>query len=280
MRLDVANVERETAVELVSLLDARDLLVGGRDVQALIDCVVGDGDLLGRHVEPAQDVVLGGFRHREDAIRALGRRPELRPRVAVGQPVRQVLREHQVDAVVNGHHRAAVDQRRQHVVRLVEQVDALACQRHRQADLLGDRVGTRRFGDRAEIRADLPDRRAVLLAAQQHVLRLGVDPGQLEHQVPDVGADAEVVEFSGVDGDAHRTSPQRVLRDDTGRSRESYNGTADFPNFASRRGRGIRLQPDSGTWDPASAGFCWLATWDPAVGGRLQPPPPTGRPVS
>ncbi|MCK7529303.1 MAG: hypothetical protein MZV64_73015 [Ignavibacteriales bacterium] len=41
-------------------------------------------------------------------------------RVGVRQAVRQVLREHQVDAVVDGHHRPAGHQRRQHVVRRVE----------------------------------------------------------------------------------------------------------------------------------------------------------------
>ncbi len=47
-------------------------------------------------------------------------------RVGVAEPVGQVLRKPQVDAVVDRHDRLARRQRRQHVVRRVEQVGALA----------------------------------------------------------------------------------------------------------------------------------------------------------
>ena len=54
-------------------------------------------------------------------------------RVGVAEPVREVLRKPQVDAVVDGHDRLARRQRRQDVVRRVEQVGALAPQVERNA---------------------------------------------------------------------------------------------------------------------------------------------------
>ena len=43
----------------------------------------------------------------------------------------------------------------------------------------------------------------VLIAAEQDILGRLIDPGQLLQQVADVGADAEVVQFPGVDPDSH-----------------------------------------------------------------------------
>ena len=39
--------------------------------------------------------------------------------------------------------------------------------------------------------------------AEDHVLRVVIDPRELPQEVADVGADPEVVELSGVDADAH-----------------------------------------------------------------------------
>ena len=205
VRLDVADVERERVLQLVARPHPLELLLVGRHGQPLVDRVVDDRHLVGRHVEPAQDVELRRFRHREDPVGAVRGRPQLRLRVGVGEPVRQVLREHQVDAVVDRHDRPAVNQRRQDVVRRVEQVDVLAPQRHRDAELLArsSRAAPARRRARKFPAGD-GDLLAVLRPAEQHVLRVLVDPAQLADQVPDVGADPEVVVLPDVDGDTHQ----------------------------------------------------------------------------
>ena len=40
-------------------------------------------------------------------------------------------------------------------------------------------------------------------AAEQDVVRLAIDARELPQEVPDVGADAEVVELPGIDRDSH-----------------------------------------------------------------------------
>ena len=81
------------------------------------------------------------------------RHPQRAARVGVAELVRQVLRKPQVDAVVDRHDRAARRQRRQHVVRRVEQVGALAPQVAAERELLADRVPGRRLRNRAEVLA-------------------------------------------------------------------------------------------------------------------------------
>ena len=56
----------------------------------------------------------------------MGRGPQRRPRVRVTETIRQVLREAQVDAIVNRDDRATGRQRRQDVMRRMKQVDVLA----------------------------------------------------------------------------------------------------------------------------------------------------------
>ena len=76
--------------------------VGGGE-KPLVDRVVNHRHFLGLDVEEPQDVALGGLRHRQDAIGLARRAPHRRLRVDIRQLARQVLREHQVNAIVNGH---------------------------------------------------------------------------------------------------------------------------------------------------------------------------------
>ena len=100
---------------------------------------------------------------------------------------------------------AAGHQRRQHVVRRVEQVDVLpdaaapaAC------DLLGDRVAAATARRRPGSSAPSSSASVASCGRQSSTYSVVlVDAGQVLQQVPDVGADAEVVQFPGVDGDAH-----------------------------------------------------------------------------
>ena len=110
--------------------------------------------LSGGDVDEPQDVALRALRDGQHARRPPRGQRDRRPRVAERQAVRQILREHQVDAVVNRHDRPARHERRQHVVRRVKQRDALAPERQRDRDLLGDRVVAGRFGDRPEVLAE------------------------------------------------------------------------------------------------------------------------------
>ena len=149
VRLDVAGVEDERIVELVALADAHDLVGRGLFAEALVDGVVDDVDLRFRHVEVLEDVALRGLRDRQDARRPVRRDPQRAARVRVAEPVREVLRKAQVDAVVNRDDRAARRQRRQHVVRRVKQIDPLAAQIERKRELLAHRVVRRRAPERA-----------------------------------------------------------------------------------------------------------------------------------
>ena len=127
-----------------------------------------------------------------------------RARVAEREPVRQILRKHQMDAVVDRHDRPAADERRQHVVRRVKQRDAFApaapagSSPARRASSCRRSPATGRKFSPSDASA-----RAILGPAEQHELGVAVQPRQLPQQVPDVGADAEVVQLSGVDADAH-----------------------------------------------------------------------------
>ncbi len=85
-----------------------------------------------------EDVALGRLRDGEDARRLAGRQPDHRVGVEPGRPAGQILREAQVDAVVNRDHRAAGYEGGQHVVRGVEQIRPLAPKVHRDAQLFAD----------------------------------------------------------------------------------------------------------------------------------------------
>ena len=201
MRLDVAGVEHERVVQLVALAHALDLLGAGGAVEPLVDGVVDDVDLVGRDAEVAQDVALRGLRHRQHARGPVRARHHMNvARVGVGQPVRQVLREQQVDAVVDRHDRPAGRQRRQHVVRRVEEVDPLARGAERDARSARAPSRCRRVSTHGrKFRPEVARELAVLGAAEQDVLVDRVEPRQVAQQVAHVRADAVVVQLAGVD---------------------------------------------------------------------------------
>ncbi len=79
-----------------------------------------------------------------------------------------------------------------------------APERQRNPELLGERVVAGRFGHGAEVLAErLRAHGRVLGPAEQHELGVVVETRQLPQQVPDVGADAEIVQLPRVDADAH-----------------------------------------------------------------------------
>ena len=145
VRPDVADVEHELVFQLIPLPHALDRLRGGRRREALLDRVVDHDDLFGRNAEEMHDVAFRGLGHGEDAVRLPRGAPHRRPGVHVRRAVRQVLREHQVDAVVDRHDRAAADAGRQHVVRCVIDVRPLAPEHPRHVHLLAQRVVRRRL---------------------------------------------------------------------------------------------------------------------------------------
>ena len=134
VRLHVACVEHELVVQLIALAHPHHVLFARLDAEALVVRVVDDVDLVGLRVDEAQDVALRALRDRQHARRAAGRQPNRRARVREREPVRQVLRKHQVDAVVDRDDRRATDERRQHIVRRVKQRDALALHRQRNRE--------------------------------------------------------------------------------------------------------------------------------------------------
>ena len=206
VRLDVAHVEHEWVIQLVALpRQVHPHRVRGTQ-EPLVDGVVDNLHFLRRNVEETQDVALRCLRHGEDAIGLPRRAPHRSFRVDIRQLAWQVLREHQVDAVVNGHHRPAADRGRQHVVRLVHHRHALARQRERNADLLGNGIGRRRLRHHAEVAAQHLARLLVVGAAQHHVFGGLIETRQFDQDVADVGADAEVAQLPRVNCNAHRQS--------------------------------------------------------------------------
>ncbi len=206
------------------------------------------------------------------AIRPVRRGPQLQLGVGVGQPPGQVLREHQVDAVVDRHHRPAVHQRRQHVVRRVEEVDALpatassGCGPARRSSTGG------RLDDRPEVRAELPgDPRVVLRPAQQHVLGRPVDARQLVEQVPDVGADAEVVVPSG-----RRWRCARLMHSGSSGARLIASGSCPF---SAKVGAKQAVPASDGASRRTPDGFAGTRPW-PRRGSRAATGPAGGGPRS
>ena len=88
-------------------------------------------------------------------------------------------------------------------MRRVEERHPLAHQRERDLHLLQDGVVAGRLRHRPEILAERRQRRAIVGPTENHEFGLAVHPRQLPQQVPDVGADAEVVQFTGVYADPH-----------------------------------------------------------------------------
>ena len=109
-----------------------------------------------------------------------------------------------MDAVVNRHDRAAAHGDRQHIMRRVIHVRLLAHQHPRHVNLFADGVVVRGFEDGAEVLAKCLGHAHVRLVAEQDVLVLPIDARQMPQEVPDVGADAEIVQFSGINGHSHR----------------------------------------------------------------------------
>ena len=175
VRLHVAGVQHELVVELIALAHADHVLFARLDAEPLVVRVVDDIDLVGVGIDESQDVALGTLRHRQHARRTVRREADRHARVAEREMVRQVLRKHQVNAVVDRHDRSTGNERGQHVMRRVEERHALAAQRERDAHLLGDRVVAGRLGDGAKITAERVQRLAVLLAAQHDELGVSVE---------------------------------------------------------------------------------------------------------
>ena len=212
VRLDVADVEHERLVQLEPLADALDLVVRRRHPEVIVDGVVDDRHLVGRDAAEAEDVALRRLRHRQHPPRPPRRPPHEQPGVEDGQPVGQVLREHQVDAVVDGHHGRTGHEDRQDVVRAVEQRHAGAPQPPRDLDLLAQRVVVGARDHRPEARAQVGEPGHVGGAAEHDVLGVVVEPHQLLQQVLEVGADAEVVQLARIDADPHGSARHGIRR--------------------------------------------------------------------
>ncbi len=88
-------------------------------------------------------------------------------------------------------------------MRRVKDVGPLARQHPRHVNLLAQRVVGRGFEHRPEVGPERRRNAEVALLAEQHVVGVVVEPGELAQQVADVGADAEVVQLARVDGDSH-----------------------------------------------------------------------------
>ncbi len=70
-------------------------------------------------------------------------------------------------------------------------------------ELLADRIRFRGVDLDAKVVAEREAQLAIAATADQDVFRLAVETRQLAENVADVGADAEIVQFPGINRDAH-----------------------------------------------------------------------------
>ena len=71
------------------------------------------------------------------------------------------------------------------------------------------RIMSGSIGHGAEVLAERGRDAHVLRPREQHVLCVPVDVRELTQQIPDVGADAEIVKLPRVDADAHVANSSR-----------------------------------------------------------------------
>src|SRR5215510_14035365 len=190
-------------IELEAFANARNLLRRGLNPEPFVDAVVDDGNLLRRHVEEVEDVALRRFRDGENAIGLSGRAPHRAAGVRVGGAIGQILRKHEVNASVNRHHGARTHGNGQHVMRRVKNVRLFTHKHERDVELLRNGVISGRLQHGPEVFAEGARDPHVGLVAEQDVLVFPIDPREMPQEVADVGADPEIVEFSGIDRNFH-----------------------------------------------------------------------------
>jgi hypothetical protein len=91
-------------------------------------------------------------------------------------------------------------------MRRVEQIDASASDGRRDRNLFARRVMAGSFGHGAKVLSQLRCHPGVLRPAEEDVLRGPVDPGEAAEQIPEIRADAEIVELACVNRDSHAVS--------------------------------------------------------------------------
>ena len=219
VRLHVAGEEHEAAAHLVALAHALHLLRAGVLQQLRVDRVRDDVHLLrvGRGVE-AEDVGARGLGHGEDEGAAADGVAHHEARVAEGHAVRQVLREEQVDAVVDRHHRRHRAQQRPDVVGRVEEVRPEAAQLERDREVLAQAVAGRGVHDRDEVLREVAQRRLVGRVAEEEVRGLVVELREVADEVADVRPDPVVVPLAHVDRDLHGSSGAKCHRNNNMRT--------------------------------------------------------------
>ena len=166
----VAREEHEPAAELVALAHALHLRRPGVLQQPRVDRVRDDVHLLGvgRGVE-AEDVGPRGLGHGEDERAAAHGVAHHEARVAKGDPVGQVLRKREVDAVVDRDHRRHRAQERPDVVREVEEIRPEAAQLERDREVLAQPIAGRAVHHRDEVLREVAQRRLVGRVAEEEV---------------------------------------------------------------------------------------------------------------
>jgi hypothetical protein len=211
--LDVPRVEHEPAADLVALAHPVHLLLAGVRQQGHVDGVGHHLDAVGVGVGvEAQDVAARGLGDGEHQRAAPDGAAHHEPRVLEGHAVGQVLGEEQMDAVVDGHHRRAAAEQRQHVVGGMQQVGAQTMELAGDGDVLGEAVAVRLVHHRHEVLGQVAQLGLVRLVAEEEIGGDPVQGRQMAHQVPHIGPDAVVPPFAGVDRDLHRAGALVRLR--------------------------------------------------------------------
>ena len=108
-----------------------------------------------------------------------------------------------MNAVVNRDDRRAADGGRHGVVRRMKDIRSLAVEHPRDVKLFANGVVVRRFKHGPEIVAELGAYAEIPPMTEKDVLVVMIDTGEMPQQVSRIRADAEIVQFSGIDRDSH-----------------------------------------------------------------------------
>lgn len=108
-----------------------------------------------------------------------------------------------MDAVVNRDHGLRRRERRKNVMRRVEEVETLAPDREWNRDLLRDRIVRGTVRNSTKVFSERRGHAHILRSGEHYIFILPIDFGKLSEQIPNVGADTEIVKLSGVDANAH-----------------------------------------------------------------------------
>ena len=108
-----------------------------------------------------------------------------------------------MDTVVNRHYKLRRTEQRRFVMRYMNKVHILPAQSQRDRDVIPPESMTFGLIELSEVCRQGAEFVKIPVRADQQVLVLAVDRGEIAHQIPDIGSHSKLIDFPDVNGDAH-----------------------------------------------------------------------------